>query len=213
MLNISQLNLNCRRVLGALLEKEQTTPDYYPLTLNALIAACNQTTNRNPVLALKRHEVLSALHQMSRDGLVQRVTGPRADRWSHLLIQPLLARPENKAVLTVLLLRGAQTPGELKARTDRMHAFASLHELEESLQRLSASEAPLVRELPRRPGQKETRWALMPPADGESVDGESEVEQRGAFQAENEDALQERVEKLEEQVRKILQRLDDKERS
>lgn len=210
MPNISQLSLHCRRVLGALLEKEQTTPDYYPLTLNALISACNQTTNRNPVLALKRHEVLAALHQMARDGLVQRVAGPRADRWSHLLIQPVYARPQNKAVLTVLLLRGAQTPGELKARTDRMHAFDSLQEVETTLQSLSAGETPLVNELSRQPGQKETRWALMPSADGEETDGEPEPQE--TFEAQREDALKARVEKLEEQVREILKRLDDGER-
>ncbi len=171
MIHVNQIDSHCRRVLGVLLEKEQVTPDYYPLTLNALIAACNQTTNRSPVMNLKRHEVLSALHTLERHGLVQRVIGPRADRWSHLLVQRIYTNPPTRALLTVLLLRGAQTPGELKARTERMHLFTDLRQVEEALGLLTQHDPPLVRRLPRHPGQKETRWMLAL----EDGSGEAEV--------------------------------------
>jgi uncharacterized protein len=204
---LTELDSHSRRVLGALLEKEQTTPDYYPLTLNALMSACNQTTNREPVMSLKRHEVLRALHTLERLGLVQRVTGARVDRWSHLLIQPLASKPPTKSLLTVLLLRGAQTVGELKGRTERMHAFDSLQEVESSLQILAETEPPLVCEIERKPGQKESRWELN--STGE--DTAAELEDEGEWQPEpdvNPLSLRERVERLEEQVRQILERLD-----
>jgi uncharacterized protein len=203
--NPTELDAACRRVLGCLLEKEQTTPDYYPLTLNALIAACNQTTNRDPVMTLKRHEVLAALHVMGREGLVQRVTGPRADRWSHVLIQPVYTRPPNRALLTVLLLRGSQTVGELKARTERMHPFESLEEVESALRNLAEAEPALVRELPRRPGQKETRWSLN--LSDEEMDVVPPEERDDGVDAED-PSLRARVERLEDRVAEILRRLE-----
>ncbi|UCF36581.1 MAG: DUF480 domain-containing protein [Acidobacteriota bacterium] len=210
MQNLIELNAHCRRVLGALLEKEQTTPDYYPLTLNALITACNQTTNRNPVMSMERYEVLRALHALEREHLVQRETGPRADRWSHLLIQPRYSRPPAKALLTVLILRGSQTIGELKARTDRMHAFESLESVEEQLRGLAEGDPPLVRELPKQPGQKESRWQLALDAD---VDDELPVPvvrkpEPVSPESGGEESLEDRVRKLEEQVAEILRRLE-----
>ncbi len=207
MKRLTELDPHSRRVLGALLEKEQTTPDYYPLTLNALISACNQTTNREPVMSLKRHEVLRALHALERLGLAQRVTGARVDRWSHLLVQPLAAKPPTKALLTVLLLRGAQTVGELKSRTERMYEFESLQEVDTSLRMLVVTEPPLVREIERKPGQKESRWELN--ATGEEVD--IELEEETDWEPESETgsmSLRERIERLEGQVRGILERLD-----
>lgn len=207
MKRLTELDPHSRRVLGVLLEKEQTTPDYYPLTLNALISACNQTTNREPVMSLKRHEVLRALHNLERLGLVQRVVASRVDRWSHLLVQPLASRPPTKSLLTVLLLRGAQTIGELKARTERMYGFDSLQEVETSLRMLVVTEPPLVQEIGRKPGQKESRWELN--STGEEVDIElaeeadlESVSETGSI------SLRERIERLEEQVRGILERLD-----
>lgn len=206
MKRLTELDPHSRRVLGSLLEKEQTTPDYYPLTLNALISACNQTTNREPVMSLKRHEVLRALHNLERLDLVQRVTGARVDRWSHLFIQALASRPPTKALLTVLLLRGAQTVGELKLRTERMHAFDSLEEVEASLRTLVEADPPLVREVPRKPGQKESRWELNSAEEGVDLEPpESPLhleEEPGSL------PLRERVERLEEQVRDILERLE-----
>jgi len=206
-LKLIELNADCRRVLGALLEKEQTTPDYYPLTLNALISACNQTTNRNPVMALKRHEVLAALHEMERYGMVERVTGPRTDRWRHTLIERIIAKPENKAVLTVLLLRGAQTPGELKSRTERMFSFSSLDEVDGILRELAAGDPPLVCELERKPGQKESRWMLNSPA--------GEMERSAPVILVGEEAkpsgnldLEARVSRLEQKLDEVLEKLE-----
>lgn len=208
MIHINEIDSHCRRVLGVLFEKEQITPDYYPLTLNALIAACNQTTNRNPVMNLKRHEVLTALHTLERHGLVQREIGPRADRWSHLLVQRVYTNPATRALLTVLLLRGAQTPGELKARTERMHRFPDLGQVEEALGLLTQHDPPLVRPLPRHPGQKETRWMLAL-QDG-SGDAEITPEEPAAEPVIEDDfpgrlrALEQRVVQLERRLEELL---------
>jgi uncharacterized protein YceH (UPF0502 family) len=205
---LTELDPHARRVLGVLLEKEQTTPEYYPLTLNALITACNQTTNREPVMSLKRHEVLRALHTLGRLGLVQRVTGARVDRWSHLLIQALVSRPPTKALLTVLLLRGAQTVGELKARTDRMHTFGSLEEVEAALRLFVESDPPLARELERRPGQKESRWELNSSGEDVTIEEDEAGDEPELETVAGNLSLRERVERLEEQVREILRRLE-----
>ncbi|MEM9552705.1 MAG: YceH family protein [Acidobacteriota bacterium] len=149
------------RVLGALLEKEQTTPDHYPLTINALIAACNQKTNRDPVTALTETEVVEALDRLRLDALTWRSEGARAERWEQRLDRRWSLTPPRKAVMTLLVLRGAQTPGELKSRAERMHSFASLGEVEETLSSLAGPADDLdtlVRELPRGPGARQNRW-------------------------------------------------------
>ena len=146
-----------QRVVGCLVEKELSTPDVYPLTLNALVAACNQTSNREPVSRLSPGDVEAALLRLMADLLVWRDRGARALRWKHSLDEKLALRePAAKAVLAELLLRGAQTPGELRSRTPRMHEFVELAEVEETLRALAAR--GLVEELPRQPGQKERRW-------------------------------------------------------
>ena len=146
------------RVLGALLEKEQTTPEVYPLTISALLAACNQKTNRSPVTSLTETEVDEALERMRQEAIVWRSSGARTERWQQNVGRRWGLDPKRKAVMTLLLLRGPQTAGELHARSDRMHPFASLAELEETLRRMAEEDEPLVKELPRRPGQKENRW-------------------------------------------------------
>jgi uncharacterized protein len=149
-----------QRVVGCLVEKELSTPDSYPLTLNALVAACNQTSNREPVSRLTPGDVEGALHRLMADLLVWRDRGARVLRWKHSLDEKLgLRDPAVKALLAELLLRGAQTPGELRARTPRMHQFGELAEVEESLRALAAR--GLVEELPRQPGQKERRWRQL----------------------------------------------------
>ena len=146
-----------QRVVGCLVEKELSTPDVYPLTLNALVAACNQTSNREPVSRLSPGDVEAALLRLMADLLVWRDRGARALRWKHSLDEKLALRePAAKSVLAELLVRGAQTPGELRSRTPRMHEFAELREVEETLRALAAR--GLVEELPRQPGQKERRW-------------------------------------------------------
>jgi uncharacterized protein YceH (UPF0502 family) len=169
-----------QRVVGCLVEKELSTPDVYPLTLNALVAACNQTSNREPVSRLSPGDVEAALLRLMADLLVWRDRGARALRWKHSLDEKLALRePAPKAVLAELLLRGAQTPGELRSRTPRMHEFAELAEVEETLRALAAR--GLVEELPRQPGQKERRWrhllgsgevpeAVAPPRTGLAVE-------------------------------------------
>lgn len=149
------------RILGALLEKSQATPDYYPLTLAALTAACNQKSGRDPVMSLAPEEVREGLETLRRDVLAWRSDGARSPRWSEGITRRLDLEPADRAVLTLLLLRGPQTPGELRARSERLHAFASLDEVHEALERLADRIEPVVAELPRQPGQKETRWAHL----------------------------------------------------
>jgi uncharacterized protein YceH (UPF0502 family) len=147
------------RVLGCLLEKQRTTPDYYPLTLNALRAACNQSTNRDPVVAYDEATVRDAITRLSRRrwARLSSGAGSRASKYRHLLEESLTSAPDELAILCVLMLRGAQTPGELKARSERLHPFADLAAVHETLARLV--ERDLVAQLPRRPGQKEERYA------------------------------------------------------
>jgi uncharacterized protein len=153
------------RVLGVLLEKEQTTPDQYPLTTLAVVHGANQKTNRDPVTDLTETQVTEALDRLREDVLVWRTQSARAERWEHRLDRRWQLDGAAKAIMTLLLLRGPQTPGELRTRTDRMHSFDSVAEVEAVLQRLSEGYDALVRELPRQPGQRETRWMHLEAAE------------------------------------------------
>ncbi len=158
-MHLQPLTFAERRVLGCLIEKRWTTPDTYPLSLNALRLACNQSTNRDPVVDLDEDTVREAAQRLSKYGLARLASGhsSRAVKFRHLAEETLgLDRPA-LALLAVLLLRGAQTPGELKARSERMATLASLDEVDAVLERLTA--AGYVRQLERRPGQKEERYA------------------------------------------------------
>ncbi len=181
------------RILGSLLEKQQATPEYYPLTLGALVAACNQKSNREPVLELSESDVLGALESMRELVLVWKVTGSRTDKWEENLSAKLGLTPATKAILTLLFLRGPQTPGELKGRSDRLHSFASLDEVESALSELSAGKDPLVLVLPRRPGQKEARW-------GHLLSGDTPAETSSAPDAVQHESLPDRVARLEERL-------------
>jgi uncharacterized protein YceH (UPF0502 family) len=156
------------RVLGCLLEKQRTTPEQYPLSLNALRLACNQSTNREPVVEYDEATVRDALHRLERRRLVRFTSGSRTAKYRHLLEEVLPLDDGERAVLAVLMLRGAQTPGELKQRTERMHAFADLAGVHETLARLIDRE--LVRRLDRRPGQKEERYAQLL-GGGDTIEG------------------------------------------
>jgi uncharacterized protein YceH (UPF0502 family) len=149
------------RVLGALLEKEQTTPELYPLTVNSLIQACNQKTAREPVMDMSEGAVHGTLRQLLQEEMVSRSEGARVTRWHHSLNLRWSLDPGRKAVMTLLLLRGPQTPGELRSRSERLHAFTTVGELEDALLALAAPPEPLVRELPKGPGQKEARWTHL----------------------------------------------------
>ncbi|MFZ1010180.1 MAG: YceH family protein [Candidatus Sulfotelmatobacter sp.] len=160
------------RVLGALIEKDITTPDYYPLSLNALVNACNQKNNRDPVIALDEEAVSDALSTLQE----KRLAGPaggadsRVTKYEHRLQEVFNFDRREIAVLCVLLLRGPQTPGELRSRTDRMYRFEALDDVVSTLDRLAQREPALVAVLPRQPGTKESRYMHLfagdaPPAD------------------------------------------------
>ncbi|MES1211569.1 MAG: YceH family protein, partial [Acidobacteriota bacterium] len=149
------------RVLGVLLEKEQTTPEVCPLTVNAIVAGSNQKTNREPVMELTESQVVDALERLRQEVLVWRSEGARSEKWQQSVVRRWGLDRAGKALMTLLLLRGAQTPGELRTRSDRLHPFATLQEVEEALQRMATIDEPLVAEQPRRPGQKEIRWTHL----------------------------------------------------
>lgn len=151
------------RVLGALVEKEVTTPDYYPLSLNALINACNQRSNREPVTDLDEDEVRLGLRLLEEKKLAGRVraTDGRVTKYEHWLGEAFNSSRAETALICVLLLRGPQTPGELRGRTERMHRFEELTDVTAVLQKLMEREFPLVAILPRQPGTKESRYAHL----------------------------------------------------
>ncbi len=141
-------------MLGSLLEKEQTNPETVPMTINALILACNQKTNREPVMQLTEDQVVSALDWMRQEVLAWRSEGARTERWQQSVSRRWGLDRAGKALITLLLLRGAQTAGELRTRSERLHPFASLEEAEEALRHLAAEDEPLVTELPAAPARR-----------------------------------------------------------
>lgn len=156
-----QLDAAEQRVIGSLLEKERTVPDTYPMTLNGLRTACNQSSGRDPILHLTDAEVQAALDRLRGAGLTRVLHpshGARQPKYRQVLDEVLVLDDAQRAVLTLLLLRGAQTPGELRSRSDRLHTSAVLAEVEAALASLAGRDDPLVAELERRPGQKEPRW-------------------------------------------------------
>ena len=203
------------RVLGCLLEKQQLTPEYYPLTVHALVAACNQRSSREPVMDLNEAEVEAALDRLAAHVLVWKSAGARSERWLHNLDRRLELDAAAKAILTLLFLRGAQTPGELRGRAERMHAFATPGEVEDVLRRLAAGAEPIAVELARQPGRKETRWAHlaggqpeMPPAPA-APEAPAAGPARGGELAERLERLEARVEQLSASLSALLSRLGD----
>jgi hypothetical protein len=159
------------RVLGSLIEKDVTTPDYYPLSLNALMNACNQKSNREPVMNLDEDAVRQAIRGLEKRGLA----GPadtfdsRVTKYEHRLQEVFNFDRRETALICTLLLRGPQTPGELRSRSERMHKFDDLSEVESALQRLMQRDPPLVRILPRQPGTKEARYIQLLSGDPEEA--------------------------------------------
>jgi uncharacterized protein YceH (UPF0502 family) len=151
------------RVLGCLVEKQLTTPQVYPLTENALIAACNQTTNRDPVVAYDVSTVRIAVRSLREKGLLRMVhrTGERSDKHQQLLDRSLALSPGQVTLLAVLLLRGPQTLAELRARSERMHPFDTIAQVQETLDALTNRDDPLVARLERQPGRKEARYGQL----------------------------------------------------
>jgi uncharacterized protein YceH (UPF0502 family) len=157
------------RVLGALMEKEITTPDYYPLSLNALMNACNQKSNREPVMNLDENAVRDALRGLHDNSLARSVSAAdsRVTKFEHRLQEAFNFDRREAAVFCELLLRGPQTPGELRSRAERMHHFDDLSEVQSALQRLMSRELPLVKVLARQPGTKESRYMHLLSGDAE----------------------------------------------
>jgi len=191
------------RVLGCLLEKQRTTPDQYPLSLNALRLACNQTTNRDPVLAYEESEIHDALQRLARRGWTRLASGAgsRAAKYRQLFDTELGLAPDEVAVLCVLMLRGPQTPGELKQRTERLHHFETLPDLHLTLERLATRD--LLRRLDRRPGQKEERYRHLLGGDEPAETPGSSPEPVVAA-----DGLEARVETLEAEVGRLRADVD-----
>ena len=149
------------RVLGALMEKKETTPDQYPLTVKALVSACNQKTMREPVTAYTEGDVGHTLRELAGLDLAREAWGSRVPRWEHTAAKVLGVHSPGLALLCSLMLRGPQTPGELKTNTQRLYAFEDLDDVRLALERLARHEPPLVTGLPRAPGQKEGRFAHL----------------------------------------------------
>jgi len=183
------------RILGALIEKDITTPEYYPLSLNALLNACNQKSNRDPVMNLGENAVRDALLALNEKGLAGPVSSAdsRVPKYEHRLQEAFNLPRAETAVLCVLLLRGPQTPGELRGRTERMHRFEELSDVHSALQRLIQREPPLVRMLARQPGTKETRYLHLLSGDVETA--ELPVQEPAAASADGE-----RIARLESEV-------------
>jgi uncharacterized protein YceH (UPF0502 family) len=194
------------RVLGSLIEKELTTPEYYPLSLNSLTNACNQKSNRDPVMALAEENVVRALDSLRfKQLVVLSADGGRVPKYRHLLAEKLGLMPAEQAIICELLVRGPQTVGELRTRGERMHAFGDLAAVEEVLQELTVRETPLVTLLPRQPGRKEGRYAQLFSGVPDSSTDEHEAAPEAARQrvmAENE-----RIVKLEEEVALLHQEI------
>lgn len=184
------------RVLGSLAEKEITTPEYYPLSLNALTNACNQKTNREPVVSYDEDEVFDALQSLKEKGLAIFCEGNRVLKFDNYLADKLeLSAPES-AAMCVLMLRGPQTVGEIRSRADRLQTYADLAEVEATLEGLAQREDPLVVKLPRQPGRKESRYAhlLSGPVSVDDVDDQP---------VELGESLRDRVERLEAELAAI----------
>jgi uncharacterized protein len=200
------------RVLGALIEKELTTPEYYPLSLNALVNACNQKSNRDPVMNLNEDAVSQALRSLDKEGLA----GPadamdnRVTKFGHRLQEAFNFDRREIAVLCELLLRGPQTPGELRSRAERMHHFDDLGQVQSTLQRLAQREPPVVKVLPRQPGTKEARYTHLLAGDVQTqtphAAPEAEIA-RGNSSGERIARLENEVADLREEVSGLKQQL------
>jgi uncharacterized protein len=197
------------RVLGALVEKEVTTPDYYPLSLSALINACNQRSNREPVTNLDEEEVRHALHDLEDMKLAGRARSAdgRVTKYEHWLGEAFNFSRAETALLCVLLLRGPQTPGELRGRAERMHRFDELTDVAAGLQKLIEREPPLAAILPRQPGTKEARYAHLLSGGVESIPVVAAAASYAAREPGADAGLEERVAGLEATIRELRQEM------
>ncbi len=198
------------RVIGCLIEKEITTPEYYPLSLNALVSACNQKSSRDPVLDLSEADVRSALFALEGDGLVRVLAEARVPKYEHRLRDPLQLRRDEVAVLCLLLLRGPQTAAELRARADRLYSFEDTQAVTATLERLAARDEPVVRIMARQPGAREARWRHLLDGVAEDPTGTAPMPAAPASRAADpgeRETLMARVAALEERVNTLEDRL------
>jgi hypothetical protein len=204
--NLPILDATEQRVLGALMEKCKTTPDYYPMTLNALTAACNQKTSRKPVVNYDEETVVLALNSLKKRGLISTATGgsSRVVKYKHNFAIAFPVLPSEVAVICLLLLRGPQTPGEINTNSGRLYEFETLEEVQQVLEKLSSPEMPYVVQLSRRPGQKEVRYMHL-------LGGTPEIdEEEGAEEPARKSVaeLEGRVAKLEQELGELKEAFD-----
>jgi uncharacterized protein len=196
------------RVLGCLLEKERTVPDQYPLSLNAVVMACNQSTNREPVMAVAEFTIEAILSELKTAGMVRFVhptSGRGVTKYKQVLDEKLDLEPDQSAVLCLLLLRGPQTSNELRTRAERLHGFSSTSEVEQTLSHLAAQAEPFVVLMERQPGQKEPRWRQLiadeeVPEPGIGGGGSSGA---GSSTRATVEAMATRIDELEERVARL----------
>jgi uncharacterized protein YceH (UPF0502 family) len=196
------------RVLGVLIEKEITTPEYYPLSLNAALNACNQKSSREPVMELVEADVRTALFELDQMGLARTIADARVSKFEHRVRDVLNLRRDEVAVICLLLLRGPQTSAELRARTERMYSFDDNAAVITTLERLASREEPLTQLMQRQPGSREARWVHLlsgPVSDAVVARGGREKEERVAGPAVAE--MAERMEELDELVRSLEERV------
>jgi hypothetical protein len=195
------------RILGCLIEKEVTTPDYYPLSINSLINACNQKSSRDPVMELDEDALRQGLHGLQDKGLVRASLDSRVSKYEHQFQEKLNLGRREIAALCLLFLRGPQTPGELRGRTERLYRFDELSDVQSTLQRLMEHDPPLVKMLPRQPGTKELRYAHLLSGDVEGF----EAPAAPVWTPGSEEAAQNaaRFAALEQQLADLRQELDD----
>ena len=204
--NLPVLSAEQIRVLGALMEKCKTTPDYYPMTLNGLSAACNQKTSRKQVVQYDDSTITSALNSLKIAGLISTATGGsiRTIKYKHnfAIVFPLL--PSEVAIMCLLFLRGPQTPGEINTNSGRLHEFETLEEVQQTLEKLATEEPPYIKQLPRKPGQKEQRYIHLFAGDVEIMEEEylNEETPKSTHQ------LEERLTKVEEELAELRTNFD-----
>jgi uncharacterized protein len=198
------------RVLGSLIEKELTTPEYYPLSLNALVNACNQKSNRDPVMGLEEAEVVKALDSLRfKQFALLSGAGGRVSKFRHALVEKFRFSPAELALVCELLVRGPQTVGELRTRGERMHPFSDLAEVEAVLEELMERTPAIVTRLPRQPGRKESRYCHLfagePDLSAEALQEPAGTRGRGAVDSGQLDRLEEEVAELRQEVSDLRQ--------